>query len=97
ERISMKRRTVLFRTQRDNSCLIVFFLMFCLLLLSLKAPPARAQGSTLADRISVLNYGADPTNINDSTAAFQDAAKAALSVGKCIYVPGGTYKLSNAS
>lgn len=42
--------------------------------------------------INVLDYGADPTGSNDSTAAIQ----AALDIGGAVYLPEGTYKLATA-
>lgn len=40
---------------------------------------------------NVLDFGADPTNTNDSTAAFQ----AALAASQSVYVPPGTYLISD--
>ena len=45
------------------------------------------------DWINVVNKGADPTGVSDSTAAFT-AAQAALPSGGVIYVPRGTFKTS---
>lgn len=42
---------------------------------------------------SVLDFGADPTGVVDSTAAFQ-AAVNAVSTGGCLYVPGSGYNCS---
>ena len=39
---------------------------------------------------NVLLFGADPTGVNDSTTAFQDA----INAGNSIYVPTGTYLVS---
>jgi hypothetical protein len=39
---------------------------------------------------NILDYGADPTGVLDSTAAIQ----AAIAAGDCIYCPAGTYLLS---
>ena len=39
-------------------------------------------------QVNVLDYGADPTGVADSSAAFQ----AALLAGATVYVPSGTYK-----
>ena len=41
--------------------------------------------------VNVLDYGADPTGTNDSTAAIQ----AALDLGVTIYMPEGTYKTTS--
>jgi len=48
--------------------------------------------------INVLShaYGADPTGVADSTAAFTAAIAALPSGGGTIYVPAGTYKTSSA-
>ena len=46
--------------------------------------------------INVLDFGADPTGVNDSTAAFTSAKTAALATNKTIYIPAGTYKGSIA-
>jgi hypothetical protein len=40
--------------------------------------------------VSVLDFGADPTGVANSTAAFEDA----LATGKAVYAPKGTYKLN---
>ena len=45
--------------------------------------------------VNVLDYGADPTGNNDSTAAFTAAQGAALYPRLLMYVPRGTYKLDN--
>jgi hypothetical protein len=42
----------------------------------------------LRESVSVLDFGADPTGVADSTAAFA----AALVMDKAVYVPTGTYK-----
>ena len=41
---------------------------------------------------NVLDYGADPTGVADSTAAFE----AALAASSCVYAPSGTYLVSRA-
>lgn len=58
-----------------------------------------AAGSKLFNRtndeISVTDYpGADPIGLNDSLAAFNAAAVSSVTLGKTVYVPGGTWKLS---
>ena len=45
--------------------------------------------------LNVLDYGADPTGIDNCAAAF-NAAIAALSGGGAIYVPSGTYKIATS-
>ena len=40
--------------------------------------------------VSVLDFNADPTGVNDSSSAFANA----IATGKAIYVPTGTYKAS---
>lgn len=41
--------------------------------------------------VNVLDYGADPTGVSDSSAAIQAAVDAIPSVGGVVYLPGGTY------
>lgn len=58
--------------------------------------PKVAAGSKLANRISTVNvldpaYGADPTGVSDSTAAFQTA----FNTGRQVIVPAGTYVMGN--
>lgn len=43
--------------------------------------------------VNVLDFGADPTGINDSTSSLQTAINA--SVGQVVFVPSGTYKLTS--
>lgn len=45
--------------------------------------------------ISVLDYGADPTGVSDSTSSIQAAVNAAPS-GGAVYFPSGTYKITAA-
>jgi hypothetical protein len=40
-------------------------------------------------------YSADPTGVNDSTSALQNAINAASSAGEGLYIPAGTYKVSS--
>jgi polygalacturonase len=64
--------------------------------------PQYDQGSTgavnrpinqkLAEIVSVLDFGADPTGTNDSTSAFNNSITAALP--KSVFVPAATYKLT---
>ena len=42
----------------------------------------------LRESVSVLDFGADPTGVADSTTAFNNA----IATGKRVYVPEGTYK-----
>lgn len=46
--------------------------------------------------INVLDYGADPTGTADSTAALQVAFNAARSSGRSVYLPSGTFLVSQA-
>jgi hypothetical protein len=41
--------------------------------------------------INVLDYGADPTGVNDSSSAIQ----AAVNVGKSVFIPSGTFKINS--
>lgn len=43
---------------------------------------------------NVLDYGADPTGTNDSTTAIQAAINAAAPVGRAVFIPAGTYKIT---
>jgi hypothetical protein len=68
------------------------------------APPALAQTTaSVTDWLNVVNYGADPTGINDSTsainaaltaAAAQTAVKGTVKTGGVVYVPTGVYVTS---
>jgi hypothetical protein len=61
------------------------------------AVPRTAQGK-MREHVSVLDYGADPTGVLDSTAAFNLATRASevwseeISL-RAIYIPSGKYKL----
>lgn len=54
------------------------------------APVARPAGS-----LSVTDYGADPGGAADSTAAFQRAVDAGREQGKEVWIPQGTFKLTD--
>lgn len=43
--------------------------------------------------VSVLDYGADPTGVNDCTAAFNNA-RTACPANRYIYIPNGTYRIA---
>jgi len=49
--------------------------------------------------VNVLDFGADPTGVTDSTAAFNDALQATIPfaqvISRTVYVPPGTYKISS--
>ena len=51
----------------------------------------RASNLKLAESVSVLDFGADPTGVNDSSTAFNNAIAAAHHV----HFPAGNYKLSS--
>jgi hypothetical protein len=51
---------------------------------------ARSAQDKMRDFVSVLDFGADPTGVTDSTTAFTNALAAAGSV----YIPNGTYIIS---
>lgn len=55
---------------------------------------ARTVAARLKDRVSVIDFGADPTGATDSTSAIQTADTYCRSVGKQMYIPGGTYLVS---
>jgi hypothetical protein len=50
----------------------------------------RTAQSKMRDVVSVLDFGADPTGIANSTTAFTNA----LATGKAVYAPKGTYKMN---
>ena len=54
----------------------------------------RPINKKLEESLSILDFGADPTGVADSTAAIQ-AAVTAAGVGGTIYCPEGTYLLSD--
>lgn len=45
--------------------------------------------------INILDYGADPTGVADSTAALQAAITAAVAIGNSVYLPAGTYLITD--
>lgn len=45
----------------------------------------------LRETVSVLDFGADPTGVADSTTAIQDAINAVVASGGVVYFPAGTY------
>jgi len=51
----------------------------------------RGLDDKLAERVSVLDFGADPTGVEDSTGAFN----LAIATGKRVFVPLGNYLVSN--
>jgi hypothetical protein len=56
----------------------------------------RTMPDRLAEEKNVLDYGADPSLTNDSTAAFQAAVDAAMDSGSGVFVPIGNYKVSDS-
>jgi len=54
---------------------------------------SRTVTSKLQESVSVLDFGADPTGVADSTSAIQAAIAAGR--GKRIYLPKGTYKTTS--
>ncbi len=48
-----------------------------------------------ANTVSVTSYGADPTGVNDSTSAFNQAISAANSAGEAVWIPSGTFLISS--
>jgi hypothetical protein len=55
---------------------------------------AAVSGADYA-RAYVLDYGADPTGVADSTTAFTEAIAALPSTGGRVYAPAGIYKISS--
>jgi hypothetical protein len=67
--------------------------------------PANDMNAVIDELIAVGGHGsvvnttygtADPTGVNDSTAALAAASAAAISSGRPLYIPAGTYKISSA-
>jgi hypothetical protein len=56
----------------------------------LGAQPRTVQ-SKLRDEVSVLDFGADPTGVADST----NAIKNAIAASKNVYLPSGTYRITS--
>jgi len=48
-----------------------------------------------ANSVSVTSYGADPTGVNNSTTAFNEAISAASSAGESVWIPPGSYLISS--
>src|ERR1700722_3969819 len=48
-----------------------------------------------ANTVSVTTYGADPTGVNDSTSAFNQAITAANSAGEAVWIPSGTFLVNS--
>jgi F5/8 type C domain/Pectate lyase superfamily protein/Abnormal spindle-like microcephaly-assoc'd, ASPM-SPD-2-Hydin len=48
-----------------------------------------------ANTVSVTTYGADPTGVNDSTSAFNQAISAANSAGEAVWIPSGTFLINS--
>jgi hypothetical protein len=56
---------------------------------------APAAASQPANSVSVTSYGADPTGVNDSTSAFNQAISAANAAGESVWIPAGTFLISS--
>lgn len=54
-----------------------------------------AMNQQRGEVVSVLDYGADPTGANDSTAAVDTAYDYARQTGGSLYFPPGTYLINN--
>jgi hypothetical protein len=58
----------------------------------------RTAQAKMRDVVSVLDFGADPTGISDSRAAFQSAVTAVIAAGRgTVYVPDGTYLINGTT
>ena len=57
------------------------------------AAPISAPSNAI--NVTASPYNADDTGVNDSTQALQNAINAAESSGQTVYLPQGTYKISN--
>ena len=55
-------------------------------------PAAAAQP---ANTVSVTSDGADPTGVNDSTSAFNQAISAANAAGEAVWIPAGTFLINS--
>lgn len=57
----------------------------------------RTYAAKLSERVSILDFGADPTGVADSTSAIQSAITYVLSLtnGGAVYMPSGTYKVTS--
>jgi hypothetical protein len=55
---------------------------------------ARTLANKVSDWVSVIDYGADPTGVADSTAAFNRAYAAAV-YGGTVFMPAGNYLLNS--
>jgi hypothetical protein len=55
---------------------------------------ARSLRVKLSERVSVLDFGADPSGVATANAAFNKAIIAANATGKNIYIPTGHYKIT---
>jgi hypothetical protein len=54
---------------------------------------ARSYPAKMGDFVSVLDYGADPTGVADSTTAFQNAINSMGTLGGTVWVPPGLYTI----
>lgn len=56
----------------------------------------RTFNDKMRERLSVIDFGADPTGVKDSTVAFRNAIAAAIENGyKSVFVPSGKYLVSD--
>jgi hypothetical protein len=59
-------------------------------------PPAANATSGLVTRLTATDFGADPTDVTDSTIGAQAAVNACESVTRCeVYFPAGVYRISS--
>jgi hypothetical protein len=56
---------------------------------------ARSVTAKLQDTVSLLDFGADPTDTADSTTALRNWYSALVSTGKAGYIPAGKYKITS--
>ena len=57
---------------------------------------ARSAQARAADEVNVLDFGADPTGVADSTAAFNAAIASKPFNNGAVYIPAGVYKITDA-
>lgn len=55
---------------------------------------ARTLANRFADVTNVLDFGADPTGVVDSTDAIQDALDYAKTTTRCVFIPKGSYVIT---
>lgn len=52
---------------------------------------SRSYLNKAGDSLSIVDFGADPAGVSDSTASIEAAARRAKALGKALYIPDGTF------